>query len=129
MKRSAARSRSAVVTPGRILPARRAIVFTRMAPAAAIFSISAGVFLTIMTKRLQALFEAQRRQRGADVVVDLHLVARAVEAAQQAPVVVVVDQRLGLLVVGLEPLPDDLGAVVVAVPGGPGGLVGPFLVL
>ena len=38
----------------------------------------------------------------------------AVEAAQQAALLVVVDQRLGLLVVDLEALADHLGLVVVA---------------
>ena len=45
-------------------------------------------------------FEAQRRERRADVVVHLRLVPRAVEAAQQPALLVVVHQRLGLLVVG-----------------------------
>src|SRR5215217_7320020 len=111
MNFSAAASSSAVVMPGRILPAIRSIVLTRMAPAAAILSISAGDFLMI-TVASESLFEAQRRQRRADVVVDLHLVARAVEAAQQAPLVVVVLQRLRLLVVGLQALGDLLGPVV-----------------
>src|SRR6187549_2463289 len=104
MNFSAALSRSAVVTPGRIFAAIRSIVLTRIAPAAAILSISAGDFLTIMGS--EAFFEAERGERRADVVVDLHLVARAVEAAQQAPLLVVVLERLGLLMVGLEALGD-----------------------
>src|SRR3954464_4669860 len=114
MKRSAALSSSPVVMPGRILPARRSIVLTRTAPAAAIFSISPGDFLTIMATRLQALFEPQRGERGADVVVDLHLVARPVEAPQQPALLVVVDERLGLLVVGRQALADRLGPIVLA---------------
>src|ERR1700733_10071148 len=47
MKRSAAASSSSVRTPGRILPSISSSVSTRIAPARAIFSISAGVFLTI----------------------------------------------------------------------------------
>src|SRR3712207_5869064 len=113
MNFSAARSSSPVVMPGRILPAIRSIVLTRMAPAAAILSISAGDFLMI-TMTSEPLFEAERGERRADVVVDLHLVARPVEAAQQAPLLVVVDQRLGLLVVGRQPLLDGVGHVVLA---------------
>ena len=48
MNFSAALSNSPVVTPGRTLAASRSIVRTRMSPARAIFSISAGVFLTII---------------------------------------------------------------------------------
>src|SRR4051795_13372923 len=103
MNRSAAASSSPVVTPGRTLPASRSIVRTRISPARAILSISAGDFLTIIAPSrldaLQAFFEAQRGQRRADVVVHLDLVARAVEAAEQAALLVVVLQRLGLLVV------------------------------
>ncbi len=47
MKRSAATSSSSVLTPGRTLPSTSLSVCTRIAPAAAIFSISAGVFLMI----------------------------------------------------------------------------------
>src|SRR3712207_6923949 len=43
--------------------------------------------------------EAQRRQRGADVVVDLGRRPRPVEAAQEAARVVVLDQRRRLRVV------------------------------
>src|SRR4029079_14120913 len=101
MNFSAALSSSPVVTPGRILPARRSIVLTRMAPAAAILSISAGDFLMI-TVASESLFEPERGEGRADVVVDLHLVARTVEAAQPAALLVVVDQRLCLIVVGLQ---------------------------
>ena len=48
MNRSAAWSSSWVVTPGRILPASRFIVRTRIAPAAAIRSICSGLFLMII---------------------------------------------------------------------------------
>src|SRR3954451_5868551 len=115
MKRSAAASRSAVVTPGRTLPASRSMVRTRISPARAILSISAGDFLTIMAlKSLEPLFEPQRRQRRADVVVHLDLVPRAVEPSEESAVVVVVLERLGLLVVSDEALADLLGLVVVA---------------
>src|SRR5829696_10282046 len=128
MNFSAALSSSAVVTPGRTLPAIRSIVLTRMAPAAAILSISAGDFLTIIAAS-ESFFEAERGERRADVVVDLDLVARAVEAAQQAPLVVVVLERLGLLVVGRQALLDGLGPVVVALAEGPPALVALVVVL
>src|SRR3954452_7931552 len=129
MKRSAALSSSPVVMPGRILPASSSIVLTRMAPAAAMWSISAGDFLTIMTKRLQALFEPQGGERGADVVVDLHLVARPVEAPQQPALLVVVDERLGLVVIGGQALADRLGLVVLALAERPPALVALVVVL
>src|SRR3954447_18717396 len=102
MNFSAAASRSSVLTPGRTLPASRSMVRTRISPARAILSISAGVFLMIMGS--ETLFEPQRREGGPDVVVDLGGAARAVEAPQQALLLVVVDQRLSLLMVGRKPL-------------------------
>src|SRR5215210_2980705 len=128
MNFSAALSRSSVVTPGRILPAIRSIVLTRIAPAAAILSISAGDFLTIMTAS-ESLFEAQRGEGGTDVVVHLDLVLRAVEPAQQAALLVVALQRLRLLVVGGEPLLDGFGLVVVALDQRPPALVALLVVL
>src|SRR4051794_16436236 len=123
MNFSAAASSSAVVTPGRIFDSMSLSVLAWIAPAAAIFSISSADFLMI-TKRprgrrgargaSQSLLEAQRGERRADVVVDLGRVARAVEAPQQALVLVVVDQRLGVVVVGLQPLRDRLRLVVLA---------------
>src|SRR5689334_11102903 len=112
MKRSAAWSSSSVVTPGRTLPASRSIVRTRISPARAILSISAGVFLMIMGS--ETFFEPQRREGGPDVIVDLGGAAGAVEAPQQPLVLVVVDQRLGLLMVGREALLHHLGLVVLA---------------
>src|SRR3954467_10951690 len=113
MKRSAVWSSSIVVTPGRTLPASRSIVRTRISPARAILSISAGVFLMIIGGS-ESLFEPQRREGGPDVVVDLGGAARPVEAPQQALLLVVVDQRLGLLMVRREPLLDHLRLVVLA---------------
>src|SRR3954468_7336220 len=96
---SAAWSSSAVDTPSRILPATSFIVRAWMAPAAAIFSISAGDFLTITARGdLQLVFKAPRGHRRANVVVHLGGRARAVEAPEQVTALVVVDQRLGLLV-------------------------------
>src|SRR3954454_10197308 len=112
MKRSAAWSSSSVVTPGRTLPASRSMVRTRMSPAGAMLSISAGVFLMIMGS--EPFFEPERREGGPDVVVDLGRAARAVEAPEQALLLVVVDQRLGLLMVGREALLHHLGLVVLA---------------
>src|SRR3954470_11548055 len=112
MKRSAAWSSSSVVTPGRTLPASRSMVRTRMSPARAMLSISAGVFLMIMGS--EPFFEPERREGGPDVVVDLGRAARAVEAPQQALLLVVVDQRLGLLMVGRQALLHRPGLVVLA---------------
>src|SRR3954451_923264 len=114
MNFSAAASRSSVLTPGRTLPASRSMVRTRISPARAILSISAGVFLMIIGGASEPLFEPQRREGGPDVVVDLGGAARAVEAPQQALLLVVVDQRLGLLMVRREPLLDHLRLVVLA---------------
>src|SRR3954463_15722457 len=115
MNFSAAASSSPVVTPGRIFAASRSIVRTRISPARAILSISAGDFLTIIARSsLEAFFQAQRRQRRPDVVVDLDLVPGAVEAPEQPALLVVLLERLGLLVVGGEPLLDRLGPVVLA---------------
>ena len=86
-----------MVTPGRILPASRFIVLTRIAPAAAICSISSGVFLMIKVPRSSArpgnqiFLEPQRRDHRADVVVDLGRAAGAVDPAHQALLIVVLD--------------------------------------
>src|SRR5262245_26734442 len=112
MNFSAAASSSAVVTPGRSLLCSRARVLTRMSPAAAILSISSGLFLMIMALKL--VFEAQCGQGSADVIVHLGGCPSPLEPAQQALLLVVVDDRLGLLVVDLEPVLDGVGLVVVA---------------
>src|SRR5262245_24589916 len=59
-------------------------------------------------------FEFKRRQGAGDVGGNCIGTRRAVDPAQQALVVVELDQWLGLLVVGLEPVPDHLRLVVVA---------------
>src|SRR3954452_13377411 len=101
---SAARSRSAVVTPSRTLPSSSLSVRTRMAPAAAILSISSGVLRMITcAHRVPAASRgpggrvglvlgrhAQRCERRAEVVVDLGRAAGAVEAVQDVALVVVV---------------------------------------
>src|SRR3954465_14523011 len=122
---SAARSRSSVVTPSRTLPSRSLSVRTRMAPAAAILSISSGVLRMITARyRVRArrprspgsvlVLHAQRRDRRPEVVVDLGRAARPVEAVQEVVVVVVVDERRRLLAIDLEALADRLLAVVLA---------------
>src|SRR5579875_3813300 len=119
MNFSAAWSSSPVLTPGRILPASRFIVLTRMSPAAAIRSISSGLFLMITAcsetvGRLDVILQPQGRDHGSDVVVHLGLLARPVDAAHQPPLVVVVDERLCLIMVDAQPVLDDLWLVVVA---------------
>src|SRR5919197_3792850 len=123
---SAARSRSAVVTPSRTLPSSILSVRTRMAPAAAILSISSGVLRMITAPYRvrgrspapvvlsELVLEAQCRDRRPQVVVHLGRAARAVEAVQQVALVVVVHERRGLLAVDLEPVANRLLAVVVA---------------
>src|SRR5215211_4132555 len=113
MKRSAASSSSAVVTPGRAL--RRSMSWQRTStrPAAAIFSISSGLLRMIAIGYLELRLETEGRERRPHVVVDLLRRPRAVEAAQEALVLVVLDQRLGLLVVDGESVADRLRLVVV----------------
>ena len=66
-------------------------------------------------RSLRVRFEAQRRDRRADVVVDLGRAARAVDAAQQAALLVVAAPAAAVcVVVDLEALADGLGLVVVA---------------
>src|SRR5690349_6227020 len=111
MNFSAARSSSSVVTPGRILPASRSMVRTSTSPAAAMRSISSGLFLMII--RLHVLLEPQGGDHRPDVVVDIGLIPRPVDPAQQPLVVVVVDHRRGLGVVDVQAVADDVGLVVV----------------
>src|SRR4051812_7422503 len=115
MNFSAASSRSAVVTPSRTFDSSSARVRTRISPAAAMRSISSGVFLTITAQlRLELVFEPERGDRRADVVVDLGGRASAVETAQQAALLVERDQLGRLIVVDAQPLANRLGLVVVA---------------
>src|SRR5919112_6867634 len=119
---SAARSRSAVVTPSRTLPSSSFSVRTRMAPAAAILSISSGVLRMITAPyRVRAagrrprpgrpsvlVLHAQGRDRRPEVVVDLGRAAGAVEAVQDVALVVVLDERRGLVAVDLQALSHRL---------------------
>src|SRR3954451_1992619 len=115
MNFSAASSRSAVVTPSRTFAASSSRVLTRISPAAAMRSISSGVFLTITARlRLELVLEPERGDRRADVVVDLGRRAGAVEASQQAALLVERDELGRLVVVDPQALADGLGLVVVA---------------
>src|SRR5688572_26517070 len=114
MKRSAARSSSSVVTPGRIF--ERSILRQRawIAPAVAMSSICSGVFRMIPPRYTpsELLFHLQRREQRPDAVGDLLGVEPAVDALEQATALVVGDQRLGLGVVLVEPVADHLRPVV-----------------
>src|SRR4051794_8902973 len=124
MNFSAALSRSPVVTPARAFPRSSVRVRARTRPAAAIFSISSGVFWTITLESvackklgpllLKLVFQAQRGERGTDVIVHLARRALAVEGPQQVALLVVLHERAGLVVVDLEPVLDGLGLVVLA---------------
>src|SRR3954471_12682581 len=115
MNFSAASSRSAVVTPSRTFAASSSRVLTRISPAAAMRSISSGVFLTITARlRLELVLEPERGDRRADVVVDLGRRAGAVEAPEQAALLVEGNQLGRLVVVDAEALAHRLGLVVVA---------------
>src|SRR3954471_6464952 len=120
MNFSAALSRSPVVTPVRALPRSMLRQRASTRPAAAIFSISSGVFRTITedsvvaASLLELVLEPQRCERGPDVVVDLAGRAFAVEAPEQVLVLIAVDERARLVVVDLEPVLDGVGLVVVA---------------
>src|ERR1700750_498443 len=127
MNFSAAASSSSVVTPIRAFEASIFRQRTRISPEAAIFSTCSGVFLMIIRYTLLVypsgsreasdglvLLHTQRRQGAADLLGHLFRRRLASDPAQAAAAVVVGEERLGLLVVGLEPLADHLGLVVVA---------------
>src|SRR6188472_3437616 len=96
MKRSAASSSSAVVTPGWHLDRSMRRQRAWIAPDAAICSIWSGVFLMIMLAgppvprlALQFLLHAAGGQHRPDPVVDLVGVARTVHVAQDPALLVV----------------------------------------
>src|SRR5665811_1454129 len=114
MNFSAAASSSPVVTPGRAFARIIRWQRTRISPAAAIRSTCSGVLRMIIRYTLEATggrldrlvgFQFQRREGAAQLVGDGVRRLGAVDPAQQALVVVELDQRLGLLVVGLQPPP------------------------
>src|SRR3954453_878001 len=120
MNFSAALSSSPVVTPVRALPRSMFRQRASTRPAAAMFSISSGVFRTITedslvaANRLELVLEPQRGEGGTDVVVHLARRSLAVEGAQHVLLLVAVHERLRLVVVDLETVLDGLGLVVVA---------------
>src|SRR4051812_33490663 len=122
MNFSAALSSSPVVTPVRALVRSIDRQRARTRPAAAICSISSGVFRTITRDsvepdgplELELVLEAKRGERGADVVVNLAGRSLAVEAAEQVLVLVAIHQRARLVVVDLEAVLDGVGLVIVA---------------
>ena len=102
-------------------------------PLRAMRSISAGDFLTITAGRRpvgpRGSPRGERRDGRAHVRVDFVSGAHPVDPAQQAGVVVVADERLGLGVVDLEPAADRLLLVVVALDQAGAVLVADALVL
>src|SRR6476620_5796192 len=121
MNFSAASSSSLVVTPGRAL--ERSIRRQRawILPASAISSICADVLRMIMPRYmiqtvsyLHLLFATQRADQGVNPL--LHLVRRqlSVHRLQDAAVLVVINQRLGLLAILGPAVLDPLGPVVLA---------------
>src|SRR4051794_20584060 len=107
MNFSAALSRSPVVTPVRAFPRSMLRQRASTRPAAAIFSISSGVFRTITGREpsclpwLELVLEAKRGEGRAYVIVHLAGGALAVEAAQEVLLLVAIDERLRLFVVDL----------------------------
>src|SRR3712207_2396127 len=105
MNFSAASSSCLVVTPGRTMPSSSRWQRTSTSPAAAILSISAGDLRTIIGRRsLDLVLESEGRDGRAQVVVDLRGRPRPVDALEQPLLVVVLDDRLGLLVVDAQAL-------------------------
>src|SRR5262245_27595006 len=118
MKRSAASSRSAVVTPGWHLERSMRRQRAWMAPDAAMCSICSGVFLMIIVAgpsqgTSELLFHLEGGEHGPNSVVDVVGLPRTVDAAKDPVLLVVGDHRLGLLMVGGKPLANDLGLVIV----------------
>src|SRR4051794_9023489 len=92
MKRSAASSSSAVVTPGWHLELSMRTQRAWMAPAAAIWSICSGVLRMITEfegRALQLFLHALRRQHRPDPVADLSGHRPAVDATKNAALLVV----------------------------------------
>src|SRR3954447_9466069 len=116
MNFSAVASSSSVVMPGRTFDSTIFMQRTRMSPAAAILSTCSGVLRTIIRYTLYSLvlLQTHRRQGAPDLLGDLVGTRLAGDPAQDAALVVVVHQGLGLGVVLLEAVADHLRLVVVA---------------
>src|SRR5829696_10310662 len=119
MNFSAASSSSFVVTPGRAL--ERSIRRQRawIVPASAISSICPEVLRWIMPRYISVshplLFLAtERREDSVDALLHLVGALSAVHLVQDATVLVIGDQRPGLVFVLVEAVLDHLGLVVVA---------------
>src|SRR5262245_35522949 len=113
MNFSAASSSSLVVTPGRTL--ERSIRRQRawISPAAAIASTCSGVLRMIIERYtcrpvsyLHLLLPTKGGKKRVDSLLDLLRRLLAVDPVQDAPLLVVVDQRLGLLAVLLQSMLD-----------------------
>src|SRR5438093_8969467 len=124
MNCSATPSRARVATPGRTASSTRSMVLATMRPARRIFSISSGDFRMITaptaprgsrSRRSGSGGSRQVREDGHRPLGDPLLVAVRVDLPQQAPLPVVLDQRLGVPMVDLQPVPDGGLVVVVAV--------------
>src|SRR5216684_6031534 len=116
MNCSASSSSSSVVTPGRTCSPISSRVSTTTRPAFSIFSISAGDLRMITV--VSEVWRSSPRLHVLECVLDLgeNFVDRTVAADRDdvAARPVVLDQRLGLLVVDAQPVVDRLGRVVVA---------------
>src|SRR5689334_19898677 len=121
MNFSAASSSSLVVTPGRALERSIRRHLAWIAPAAAIASICSEVFLMIMPRYMfpslshsLLLLAPQRGDDAVDPLFDLVRGLRAIHPVQDATLLVVADQGLGLLAVSREAVLDHIRLVVVA---------------
>src|SRR5215208_408451 len=117
MNRSAASSSSAVVTPGWHLERSTFRHRACTAPAAAMRSICSGVLRTITAfegRALQLLFHPQGGQHGSNPVADLVRRRKPVHPAKEGALLVVGHKGLGLVVIGAEPVANDLRLVVIA---------------
>src|SRR4051794_36956268 len=120
MNFSAASSSSFVVTPGRALERSMRRQRAWILPASAISSICSEVFRMIMPRYMgpsshSLLFLApEGGEDPVDQLLDLVGSLASVHVIEDATVLVVTDERLGLLPVLREPVLDHLGLVVIA---------------
>src|SRR5690606_3908447 len=115
------RSSSIRETPGRAASRTASWTAATHAPARAIFSNSRLLLIVIMARvrddRLRRSGRSLRVARREDALGDLFDAADAVDPDREASRVVEVEQGLGLVEIGLEPVPDRLLGVVGATPG------------